>query len=193
MPTYPGDTPVSLKTVKTTEIDTYTTYELTSSLHAGTHIDAPLHLVPNGCSIAGLPLGCFVGNGVLLDVRGENPIKTKPQYHDKINPNDIVILFTGFDKHYGTDKYYTHHPVVAPELADFLISKKIRMLGFDTPSPDNPPFNVHKALLKNNIYLLENLTNLNNLLNVNNFEVIALPLKITAEASFVRAICRIGE
>jgi kynurenine formamidase len=67
------------------------------------------------------------------------------------------------------------------------------MLGMDMPAPDYFPFDFHKELLTNGIFLLENLTNLQELLGVNDFEVIALPLKIAAEASFVRAVCRIME
>lgn len=61
----------------------------------------------------------------------------------------------------------------------------------DMPAPDYPLFTYHKALLSNEIFVLENITNLQELLRVSEFEVIALPLKISAEASFVRAICRI--
>lgn len=38
--------------------------------------------------------------------------------------------------------------------------------------------------------MLENLTNLNSLLGIDSFEVMAFPLKICAEASLVRAVCR---
>lgn len=59
------------------------------------------------------------------------------------------------------------------------------------PAPDYPPFTFHKALLSNDIFVLENLTNLGSLLDKPNFEVMAFPLKISAEASFVRAVCQI--
>lgn len=69
------------------------------------------------------------------------------------------------------------------------------MLGIDMPSPDFPPFPVHKLLLSNGIFILENLTGLQQLLNIDTFEVFAVPLKIYAEASLTRAYarCRQGE
>jgi len=74
---------------------------------------------------------------------------------------------------------------------EFLIEKKIKMLGMDTPSPDRYPFLIHKFLFKNNTYILENLTNLNLLLGEENFEVIAFPLKINADSSITRAVARL--
>ena len=59
----------------------------------------------------------------------------------------------------------------------------------DMPDPDYPPYKYHKKFLKAGILILENLTNLQNLIGIDDFEVLALPLKIHAEASFVRAVC----
>ncbi|MFW6281647.1 MAG: hypothetical protein ACOC1O_02480 [bacterium] len=61
----------------------------------------------------------------------------------------------------------------------------------DLPSPDKYPFEIHKILFDNNILLIENLTNLSCLLSVSDFEIIAFPLKIKAEASIARVVARI--
>lgn len=190
-PIYPGDYKTSLKKYTTVEKDYYCSYLLSSCLHTGTHIDVPMHLLEDRRYVMDFPLENFVGKGVLLDVRGENPIGMKPHYKEMISEGSIVLLYTGFDKEYSKKEYFTHHPEVSNELAEFLVSRKIKMLGMDMPSPDYPPFAVHKALLTNTIFILENLTNLQELLDIDNFEVMALPLKITAEASFVRAVCRV--
>ena len=63
----------------------------------------------------------------------------------------------------------------------------------DTPAPDYPPYSFHIQLLKNGIFVLENLTNLESLVGIKSFEVIALPLKINAEASLTRAVCMVHE
>ena len=88
------------------------------------------------------------------------------------------------------DIYFERHPTVDETLADFLIASEIKMLGLDMPAPDHPPFSVHKKLLTAGIFILENLTGLERLNGVGEFEVIALPLKIEAEASLVRAVAR---
>ena len=42
--------------------------ELSLPCHAGTHVDAPIHIMPNGKSIDDLPLDAFVGNGAVIGV-----------------------------------------------------------------------------------------------------------------------------
>lgn len=190
-PIYPGDYSLSLTKYKTLEKDYYTSYLLTSCLHTGTHIDVPMHLINDDKLASDFLIDDFIGKGVLLDVRGENIIDMKPRYEEIIEENSVVLLYTGFDEFYGMEKYFTNHPILSAELSDFLISKKIKILGMDMPSPDRSPFTIHKALLSNGIFVLENVTNLQELLKINSFEVIALPLKISAEASFTRAICRV--
>ncbi len=189
-PSYPGDYNLSLTKYKSLEEDNYTSYLLSSCLHTGTHIDTPMHLLHDERMVSDFAVDHFIGKGVLLDVRGEDMIAMKPCYQEMVADESVVLLYTGIGKCYGTEKYFTKHPVVSAELSEFLISRKIKMLGMDMPSPDYPPFPIHKALLSNEIFLLENITNLRALLEIKDFEVIALPLKISAEASFARAVCR---
>ncbi|MCL1796221.1 MAG: cyclase family protein [Clostridia bacterium] len=191
-PSYPGDPALSLSKCRALESDGYTSYLLISGLHTGTHIDVPMHLLKDDRVVADFSLDRFAGGGVLLDVRGETPIAMKRRYESRVTEGCVVLLYTGFDEHYGTKLYFTDHPAVSEELGSFLISRKIKMLGMDMPSPDHAPFPFHKALLANGILVLENLTNLNGLREHDAFEVIAFPLRISAEASPVRAVCRTG-
>ena len=51
--------------------------EISLPCHAGTHVDAPVHIVPNGKSIEQLPLESFVGPGAVIvgpAVIGDNTI-----------------------------------------------------------------------------------------------------------------------
>lgn len=190
-PIYPGDYKTILSRYATLEKDYYNAYLLQSCLHTGTHLDMPMHLLDDPKTAAEFPLEHFMGKGVLLDVRGEMLIDMKPEYQDLVDENDIVLLYTGFEENYQTDSYFTQHPAVSDTLAQFLISKKIKLLGMDMTSPDAPPFPIHKSLLSAGIFVLENLTNLQSLIGLASFEVMAFPLKISAEASFVRAVCKV--
>ena len=188
-PVFPGDYKTALSIYAVIEKDFYNAHLLQTCLHTGTHIDMPMHLVEDERTVAQFPLDAFYGRGVLLDVRGENPITMKPIYKETVREHDVVLLFTGFDANYGKDEYFTEHPAVSDELADFLLSRRIKILGMDMPSPDHPPYKFHRELLKAGILVLENLTNLQSMTGVGSFEVMALPIKIEAEASFVRAVC----
>ncbi|WP_302542386.1 cyclase family protein [uncultured Clostridium sp.] len=161
MPVYPGDIDVNLTKEKDFNKDGYNMYSLYTEMHAGTHIDAPLHMKDNKKFISEYPIEKFIGNVALLDVRGEKIIELKDEYYKNIKENDIVILFTGWDNFYGKEEYYTKHPIVSMELAELLIKKKVKMVGMDMPSPDRNNYEIHNALFENDIFLLENLTNLN--------------------------------
>lgn len=186
MPVFPCDDRVRLYQDKYLERDGYVNHKLETEMHSGTHIDTPMHLIKSDTYISGIPLDKFAGRGVMLDVRNEKIIKYKDEYKGLVMENDIVLLYTGHGRKYGTDSYYTEYPAVGNDLADFLVEKKIKMLGMDLPSPDYYPFEVHKKLFENNILIIENLTNLSGLLNIKKFSIIAFPLKIRAEASLAR-------
>jgi len=193
MPVHPYDSQVSLHQDKTLERDKFNNSRLTTGMHAGTHIDAPSHFLESPLNISNYPLDSFIGEGCLLDVRGENLIVLKSEYEERVKEGSIVLLFTGFSQLYGKPDYYQRfddHPLVDPQLAQFFCRKKIKILGMDMPKPDNYPFEIHKLLLGNGIFIMENLGNLEALLGVPEFEVIALPLKIQAEGSPVRAVAR---
>ncbi len=191
MPVYPVDDPVELQRTKSFEEDGYNYFRLETGLHAGTHIDTPMHMTDDDTYMNEVPLERFTGNGCILDVRGQDPIQYKDEYSDLVKENDIVLLYTGYDEKYGSEEYYTEHPLVDESLAGFLIEKKIKMLGMDIPTPDREPFNIHKMLFKNDILIIENLTDLSKLLDEKIFEIIAFPLKIKADSSIARVVAKV--
>lgn len=69
MPVYPGDEAVKLYQDRSLVNDGYTSFRLEIGMHAGTHIDTPMHLLSRTTYINGLPLDRFTGNGCLLDAR----------------------------------------------------------------------------------------------------------------------------
>jgi kynurenine formamidase len=190
MPVHLFDDGVKLYQNKFLEKDKFNNTRLETGMHVGTHIDIPSHLLNCDLSADILPVERFIGNGCLLDVRNETVIKMKEVYKGKIKENDIVLLYTGHDRNYGSQKYYEQAPVVDKEFAEFLIAKQIKMLGMDLPAPDKYPFEIHKMLFQKNIYIMENMTNLELLRNIEVFEMIAFPIKIKAEAALVRAVAR---
>ena len=187
MPVYPGDRETSLVKEKQLERDHYAAFALYTGLHAGTHMDAPMHLLPGGVGIHEVPLSRCFAPGVLLDVRGQRLIP-KPQLPEGSLTGKAVLLYTGLESAYGSESYYHDHPEVSMELAELLERENIAFLGMDMPSPDFPPFPVHKLLLSRGIPIVENLCNLR-VLPVS-FEVAAFPLSLHAEASLVRAVAR---
>lgn len=191
LPVYPGDDATRIFQTKKLEQDGYNYHRLETGMHSGTHIDFPMHMLNSSQYASDFPLQNFIGNGCILDVRNQPVIKMKKDYIDIIPGNSVLLLFTGQDRLFGSDEYFSNTPVIDEEFALFLIEKKIKILGIDSPSPDRFPFMIHKLLLNNGIPILENLTNLEQLLDKPSFEVIAFPLKIRADASLLRAVAKI--
>ncbi|MGM0884461.1 MAG: cyclase family protein [Bacillota bacterium] len=191
MPVYPGDTETELVQSKYIEHNHYNNHQMTINMHAGTHIDGPMHLIDCNVYLNEFPLETFIGEGCLLDVSEETTINYKEEYEQLIKQKQIVILYTGHSKFFGQSKYFEDYPVLTVEFAELLVRKQVKMIGLDTPSPDKYPFEVHKCLFQNKILITENLTNVEQLLNVNSFEIIALPLHIRADSSIARVIARV--
>ncbi|WP_223067374.1 cyclase family protein [Paenibacillus caui] len=191
MPVYPGDSETVLVQSKQIRKDYYNNHQLSVNMHAGTHIDGPMHLLDIQECLSEFPIETFIGEGCLLDVTGESIIDYKEEYEQLIKPNQIVIVHTGHSQFYGESKYFEDYPVLTPQFAELLVRKRVKMVGLDTPSPDKYPFEVHKTLFQNRILIIENLTRLEPLKSAKSFEVTALPLPIQADSSIARVIARI--
>lgn len=189
--THPYDEELKLYQNRFLIKDKYNDTKLETGMHVGTHIDVVSHMLDSNVLIDDYPADKFIGKGCLLDVRNQDVIKMKKMYLDIVEKDSIVLLYTGFENQFGCDDYFNCHPIVEKELAEFFIDRNIKMIGMDLPSPDKYPFQVHKMLLEKDILIIENMKNIGSLLNVDEFEIIALPLKIKAEASPVRVVARI--
>jgi kynurenine formamidase len=192
MPVYPGDPDPVFEKIAALEEAGYVDYKLSTGMHVGTHMDAPLHMVKDGAFMSQIPIEKFIGRGILLDARGNKSKLDRNLLEQKaVNEGDILFILTGHGEKFNQPDYYTSFPHVSEELAKELVSKKIKILGLDTPSPDQAPFQIHKILLGNEVLIIENLDNLEKLVGVESFEVIALPAKLRVEAAPVRVVARI--
>jgi kynurenine formamidase len=191
MPVYPGDPIPELLQIASIAKEGYTDYKITTGMHVGTHMDAPLHMLEGGKKLSEIEPQQFIGRGILIDAREKNAIDDSLLATLSKGQADIVLVMTGFYKKFRSPEYYTSHPEITESFAQKIISLGIKMVGIDTPSPDRPPFKVHKLLLGNDILIVENLTNLEQLLGVPSFEVLALPAKFDAEAAPVRVLTRV--
>jgi kynurenine formamidase len=193
MPAYPGDEPARLEKISDFAQDGFNNFRITSGMHTGTHIDGPMHMTKSDCFIDDLPLERFIGTGCFLNAMGMKVIPCTPEFASAIVPESIVLIYTGFGKQFGSEKYYRDHPVISMELTQLLVQQRIKIVCFDTPSPDKYPHDIHTYLLKNSVLIAENLTRMEKLLTVKKFEIMALPLRIHADSSPARIVARILE
>lgn len=136
--------------------------------HAGTHVDAPAHVIEDGATLDDLPLDAFAGEAVVLDVPceaarelGADDLRSGGEVRD----GDVALVHTGWGARQGTEGYY-EYPWLSAAAADWLLDCGVRLLGTDTLSPDRPralrsgrddPYPVHRRLLGAGVPIAENL------------------------------------
>lgn len=186
---YPGDSEISIERSKTFDKDGYTLTEVTTNMHIGTHVEVPLHLSNKNEEISQYHLEKFIGSAKIIDERDNKSgtIDWKKSYQDIIVQGDIVIICTGHEQQYGHKDYFSKYPVLSDEFIEMLCKIKIKLLVLDTPSPDYYPYDAHKRLFNSDIAIVENANNTIELLNYKEISFFGVPLKITAEASLIRA------
>ena len=197
IPTFPGSPKPHFVEWETIPKDGYNLELLFLSTHTGTHIDAPFHFMKNGKKIHEIKPERLVNEAVLIKVGkkanrsiSKTDIRKFEQKNGKIENGSTVIFYTGWQKNLNKEFYFTENPGLSVSAAKYLISKKINMVGIDSPSIDlgtDSKFSVHHVLAKNNILIVENLANLG-MIKSNNFHLITSPLKLkNATGSPIRA------
>ena len=188
---FPGDPAPQLFRTSEVSRDGILHYEVKTGMHVGTHMDAPAHMETGGKFLHEYPVEKFFGRGVILDARGKSSADESLLSKMTIQKTDAVLICFGWSQAYGEDEYYQNYPVIGEDLAEKLARRGVSMVGMDTPSPDKAPYPVHKILFKNDVLILENLTNLQKLIG-KNFEIAALPVKFQAEAAPARVVAKIN-
>lgn len=190
-PVWPGDAPFSYQLSWLMEDGASVNLgKISTSVHAGTHADAPFHFCSDGRSIDELDLNAFIGPAVVADVSGEPIVTIEAIAMAEPMNGDRVLLKTGGWSDLNT--FPTQFPVIAPEVPGYLSAIGVVLLGVDVPSVDeftSKSLPNHNKLNAYGIQILESL----NLADVpaGRYELIALPLKIEgADGSPVRAILR---
>jgi len=191
MPVFPGEQPPSLLADVLPEDAGYMTYRLESNMHTGTHMDAPYHALADELTIDSYPPELFTGSAAVIDVRGAQTIRMKPEWMSLFRQHPVILFCTGHSRNWMNDNYYQDYPVFDDLVAESLVEAGVRIAGFDSPSPDKAPFRFHSIYLRDTRFLVENLANLEPLLGQKEIEFMAFPLKIKAEASLIRAVARV--
>ena len=195
--TYTRDERVEIYDIASIDKDGYNEKLLRLCTHAGTHIDAPSHMINKGKTIDEFNISDFIGIATIIDVPNISKVDIDDLifYKERINNCDFVILRTGWDRYWGSNEYLHGFPSLTEEAARWLCSFNIRGVGIDTISIDNfdsIDFEVHNIILSRGKIIIENLTNLDEI-GEEEFTLVATPLKIeNGDASPVRAIAITG-
>ncbi len=146
MQTYPGDPDVTLAPDATHEADGYATSELRIGTHAGTHVDAPRHTLPEGATVDETEPSRFAFDARLVDLRPLAPREAITaealsgvlgDAADAVDTVDLLVCRTGWAGHWGTERY-RDHPYLTEAAAARCRDRNVGV-GLDTFGPDPTP------------------------------------------------------
>jgi kynurenine formamidase len=199
MPVYPGSRPVGVETVTTVESDGSRVTELDLDTHVGTHVDAPAHTLADGATLADFDVTDFAFDARMVDCTGVSAREgIGADALGEPSDHDLLVVRTGWDRYWGTDRY-RDHPYLTADAAAWCAEHGYSV-GLDTFGPDPTPsidpererepepegLPAHDALFAEGQFIVENLRGLERL--PAEFELTATPLALDAEASPVRAV-----
>jgi arylformamidase len=168
---------------------------LSFSLHTGTHIDAPLHHLPDGGDVDGLDLASLIGPVAVIDV-GDVEHVTADVLEDQLGmkaPNRLLVKTLNSAGWFGATEFNPDFVAFTRDAAEWIVERGIRLVGVDYLSVqsyhDGDP-DVHVILLEAGVVILEGL-DLSGVVAARPYELLCLPLRIRgAEGGPCRAVLR---
>jgi len=191
LPTFPGDPAIGFERAS----DAANPFHLTClhlGSHAGTHIDAPAHLLKNGATVDAIPLVTLIGPCRVVDLRDRTqPISAGDL--DGLNLAGVrrLLLRTNNSELWKKEGFAEHYTGLTPAAAAHLVKLGIRLVGIHYLSiePFASESEVHRILLKAGMVILEGL-DLSDV-NAGDYELICLPLKLAGvDGAPCRAVLR---
>jgi arylformamidase len=153
---------------------------ITMSLHFGTHMDAPWHMLENGKTLDAISIQELAGPAVAIDVSDKySPDKAELEgisleavkeslaaAGNTIQKGDAVIVYTGWKKLFYSDpvRYFESYSTMSHEACKWLLDQGVRLIALDVSDIDLPkqyataPFDPinHKLVLERGVYVIEN-------------------------------------
>jgi len=183
LPTWPGDPPLELEQIQSMDRgDHDNVTKISSSVHLGTHVDAPHHFLNHSRTVEQLPLDVLTGPCYVVQLPdGVEAITAEVLDRTEITSEMKRVLFGTRNSHLwarGESKFQTDFVAITEDGAEWLVERGVQLVGVDylsvAPYGDSVP--THTVLLKAGIVIVEGL----NLANVMRgfYDLYCLPLKI---------------
>ncbi|MBB3207264.1 kynurenine formamidase [Rhodopirellula rubra] len=197
--TVDGEMPgVSISVAKRLEVEGWNATTLSLYSHCGTHMDAPRHFLSDGATLDQQDLSVCVGDAIVINLAPAAPkqlisVADLGTHAESISAGSRLLFRTDWHKRYGTPEYRNELPRISMELADWLVDRRVAMIGVEPPSVADVNnavelTAVHQTLFRGNVLIVEGLANLDQLTRTS-VEFIALPMKVGGgDGSPVRAI-----
>ena len=160
--------------------------------NTGTYLDSPFHRYEDGKDLSQLELTSLADLSGLV-IRPDHPAACEVGIatFDNVDvKGKALLIHTGWDVHWKTEKYFSGHPFLTRDAAQLLADRGVNLVGIDsyniddTADLDRP---AHSILLGAGIAIVEHMCNLSQL-PAAGFRFFAVPVKVKGFGTFpVRA------
>jgi len=160
MPVWPGDPPVSLKRVKRIEDGAKDNLShLASSVHIGTHVDAPLHFIAGGGDILSLSLDVLTGPATVIALPDADAITAGDLARLNLPRQVKRLLFKTRNGTLPTTEFSKDFVALTLDAAQWIVERGVRLVGVDYLSVEHfgGDGSVHRALLSAGVVVVEGL------------------------------------
>lgn len=183
LPVWPGDPRICMERIQKIENgDPVNVTRVDFAVHAGTHVDAPVHWLPGTNGVDKLPLEALVGPALVVELPDSVELITAEVLAGENLPTTVErILFKTRNSTYWSKpelEFQTNFVAVDAGAAQELLKRGVKLVGIDYLSV--APFDysrlTHEILLGEGVVLLEgvNLTGV----KAGWYELYCLPIKL---------------
>ena len=196
---FPGNARVVTWPLQEIAITNYNMLHVSTDLHTGTHVDAPLHCIDGGLDIAQMPLERCTGTALVLDMRHKGSrgdhfeIDDFAPHADAIRQHRKLLLTTGWSQTWDTPDFHDNFPGFRRDAAQHIVDLGLELIGIEQASiHPTDHLEVHKIFFRQNVLIVESLANLSEL-PLGTVDFFAPPLRfVDGDGSLVRAFARVG-
>ena len=182
LPTWPGDPVIILdKISQISEGEVANLTHISSSVHIGTHIDAPYHFLGNGETVENIPLDLLVGPAEVIEISTDQDITAKDLQNVGVTGKNKRLLVKTSNSNFwaeGVSEFQEDFISLKPEAAAYLVDCGVEVVGIDYLSigPFSDPEPTHRVLLKAGVLIIEGLDL--SRIDPGTYRLMCLPLKI---------------
>jgi len=197
MPMMPGETPTTFTWSRTQVGDKYEVAisDFHFNAHTGTHIDAPIHLIPHGESVDQISFAKLVGPTRIIECSREAAVIDLKELNLHNWKGAKRLLFktrNSYNNLWGTKEFYRDFTALAPDAAQALADSGVELVGIDYHSVEkfgSAQPDVHRIFMEKGIVIVESLDLRG--VSAGDYDLICLPARFAGrEAAPTRAIVR---
>jgi arylformamidase len=191
---YPNNPPIQIEVASAISAGASSNgSKITFGSHTATHADAQHHMIDGGWTVDKMRLDVLIGPALLVRF----PADVMSITADHLASIDLTgverILFATRNSGFNREvEFHTDYTYVAPDAAELLVSKGVKLVGVDYLSIEqfkSGHHKTHKTLLGADVIIIEGLALAG--ISAGRYELICLPLLLTGlDGAPARAVLR---